>query len=138
MQYLHDLFPVHRLIQIFHNAQIDGFLGIVKLIIGRHNDKYRMTVCLPDFLHGINSVDPRHLNVHKSDIRPKPLRQFDDASAGLSIFNGATIRKLLFNDKFQGINYDSLIIRQHDFIHFLPLPVREYRSILPFPYFLLH
>ena len=116
----------HGFGNIFHNPQFDRFFGIIKLIIGRHHNKHRMIIGSADLFHGINSVDPRHLNIHHRNVRPEALRQFNHTSAGFGILYLTSILKLFFNDKFQGVYYNSLIIRQHDLIHLsFPSPSPE-------------
>ena len=89
----HDLGSVNRFVQVFQNAESDGFLCIIKFIIGRHHDKNRVAVRFPDLTHRLNSVDTRHLDIHDRNIRAEVLRQFDHTSAGLGGFNHARITK---------------------------------------------
>ena len=117
---------LHGLCDILQNAQLNGFLRIVKLIVGAHHDKDHIVIRLPDLPHGLDAVDAGHLDIHDGDIRTIVFRQLDDASAGLGILDTALIAEFFFYDKFQGIDHNSFIIRQHDLImaHVPLLPFR--------------
>ncbi len=118
--HLHNLFLVHRLVKVFQNAEIDSFLGIVKLVVGRHHDKNKIGIVLPDLLHGLYAVDSRHLNIHKCNIRPVAFRKLNYAAPCLCGFHLTFPVKILTNDISQRVNYNSFIVSQHNFIHACP------------------
>ena len=106
----------HRFGDVFQHAKLNGFLGIIKLVIGAHHNKDHVPVRLPDLPHGLDSVDAGHLDVHNGDIRAEILRELNHASSRLGKLDAAQLAKLLLYDKFQRINHDSLIVRKHDLI----------------------
>ena len=121
---LHGLFqkpgnfhPVNGFVDIFHYPQSNRFPGIVELVIGGNHDENDVLIGLADLLHGFNSIDTRHLNIHQRNVRAKALRKFNHTSSGLGRLHLTGLSETLFNDKFQRVNHDSLIVRDHDFIH---------------------
>ena len=131
---VHDPGLLHGFGDILHNSQLDCFLGIVEFIIGRHHNKHRVIIGPADLFHGIDAVDPRHLDIHDCNVRSKTLRQFDDTPSGFGILHFTDILKFFLNNELQGIDHDSFIIRQHDLIHLLFLsPLPEDTGSLPCP-----
>ena len=136
-QHFNDLALFDRLIEILQYTKVDSFLGIIKFIICTHNNENCAGIIPPDLFHGLNSVDARHLNIHKGNIRAEMLRQLNHISPGFGRFYLTAFLKFLFNDKPQGIDHNPLIIGQHNFIHGLPpLPLKAESKLRPvFPYF---
>ena len=131
---VHDPGLLHGFGDILHNSQLDCFLGIVEFIIGRHHNKHRVIIGPADLFHGIDAVDPRHLDIHDCNVRSKALRQFDDTPSGFGILHFTDILKFFLNNELQGIDHDSFIICQHDLIHLLFLsPLPEDTGSLPCP-----
>ena len=62
------------LVEIIHDAKPDSLLRVIELVIGAHNNKDDIRVEALDFLHRLDPIDPRHLNIHKGDIRLEGLR----------------------------------------------------------------
>ena len=131
---VHDPGLLHGFGDILHNSQLDCFLGIVEFIIGRHHNKHRVIIGPADLFHGIDAVDPRHLDIHDCNVRSEALRQFDDTPSGFGILHFTDILKFFLNNELQGIDHDSFIICQHDLIHLLFLsPLPEDTGSLPCP-----
>ena len=65
---VHDPGLLHGFGDILHNSQLDCFLGIVEFIIGRHHNKHRVIIGPADLFHGIDAVDPRHLDIHEHGV----------------------------------------------------------------------
>ena len=110
----------HRLGQIFLYAKFNRLLCIIKIVIGGQDNKMHIRMLGQDFLHGINPIDARHLNVHNRNIRPKAVCQLNrtpSASCGLYF---ALIPEFSFYHIFQRRQFQTLVIRQHDPIHPVP------------------
>ena len=131
---VHDPGLLHGLSDILHDPQLDGFLGIVEFVIGRHHDKHRVIIGPADLFHGVDAIDSGHLDIHDRNVRSEALRQFDDTPSGLGILHFTGILKFFLNNELQGIDHDSFIVCQHDLIHLLfPSPLPEDTGSLPCP-----
>ena len=88
--------PRHGFVQIFQNTKTYGFLRIIKGIIGRDHDENDPVIAPSDLPHGLNAVDPRHMDIHDRYIRPKGFRQFDHVPAASGRFEHDLFSKFLF------------------------------------------
>ena len=111
--YVQDyLFIGNGLGQIFHNTQVHSLLCIGEFIVGCDDNNHHLLIHLAYFLDGLDSAEPRHMDVHKCNIRVKALRHLHNTSAGLDTPYIAFTSKAGGNDLLKGLQHNSLIICQ--------------------------